>query len=51
MTAVGLVPDRALCEDLGDPPPDWLHLSGNCAFVHDIVDSVTEEALTLGTAL
>ena len=51
VTAVGLVPDRALCEGLGDPPPDWLHLSGNCDFVHDIVDSVTQEALALGAAL
>ena len=51
VTAVGLVPDRALCAGLGDPPPDWLHLSGNCAFVHDIVDSVTEEALALGAEL
>ena len=53
VTAVGLVPDRALLEGLpgSDPLPDWLHVSGNCDYVHDIVDSVTKEALILGAAL
>ena len=50
VTAVGLVPDRALCEGF-DLLPDWLHISGNCDYVHDIVDSVTKEALILGAAL
>ncbi len=53
ITAVGLVPDRALCRGLesGGALPDWLHLAGNCAFVHDIVDSVTAEAMALGAEL
>jgi NADPH-dependent 2,4-dienoyl-CoA reductase/sulfur reductase-like enzyme len=54
VTAVGLVPDRALCRSLLDSSgalPDWLRLSGNCDYVHDIVDSVTAEALALGRAI
>ena len=51
ITAAGLVPDRALLHPFGQTPLDWLHLSGNCDFVHDIVDSVTKEALALGASL
>ena len=53
VAAVGLIPDRALCAGLerGGALPDWLHLSGNCDYVHDIVDAVTKEALALGAAL
>ncbi len=50
VTAVGLIPDRALCRDVlidGQLPP-WLRLCGNCENVHDIVDSVTREAERLG---
>jgi len=53
VTAVGLLPDRALCRDVladGQLPP-WLRLCGNCESVHDIVDSVTREAERLGAAL
>jgi NADPH-dependent 2,4-dienoyl-CoA reductase/sulfur reductase-like enzyme len=49
ITAVGLVPDRTLLP-AGDIPP-WLHLAGNCDYVHDIVDAVTREALALGEKL
>ena len=49
ITAVGLVPDRTLLPG-GDVPP-WLHLAGNCDYVHDIVDAVTREALALGEKL
>ena len=57
LTALGLIPDRTLCRKLlsisesnADEPllPSWLHLCGNCESVHDIVDSVTREALILG---
>ena len=48
--AAGLIPDRALADRLtgGGPLPGWLKLCGNCDYVHDIVDSVTREALSLG---
>ena len=49
ITAVGLVPDRTLLP-VGDVPP-WLHLAGNCDYVHDIVDAVTREGLALGEKL
>ena len=50
VTAVGLVPERELALPLlrGASPPDWLALAGNCAHIHEIVDSVTVEALALG---
>ena len=53
ITAVGLVPDRALCQGLtpDGTPPDWLRLAGNCDCVHEIVDSVTKEGYALGRAL
>ena len=54
VTAVGLIPDRTLCRELATPEgalPKWLHLSGNCESVHDIVDSVTREAFALGDRL
>lgn len=31
--------------------PDWLILTGNCDYVHDIVDSVTTDALNLANVL
>lgn len=48
--AAGLIPDRALADRLtgGGPLPGWLKLCGNCDYVHDIVDAVTREALSLG---
>ena len=57
LTALGLIPDRTLCRKLIPATdintryprlPSWLHLCGNCESVHDIVDSVTKEALILG---
>ena len=52
LTALGLIPDRALCRSLaGDGPlPSWLRLCGNCDYVHDMVDSVIKEAASLGAA-
>lgn len=46
VTAVGLLPDTALAEGLGDQP--WLGLCGNCSRVHSIVDSAIEEARQTG---
>ena len=56
ITAVGLIPERELVDELlSDDPsaycPDWLHICGNAAFVHEIVDSVTAEAEELGNRL
>lgn len=48
VTALGLVPDRALCRGLGEP--DWLALLGNCAYVHDRVEGIIQEAGALGAA-
>ena len=50
VTAVGLIPDRALCRPLAEDGrlPDWLRLGGNCDFVHDMVDNVVKEAAALG---
>ncbi len=53
ITAAGLIPDRTLCRDLmpAGRLPDWLRLCGNCESIHDIVDSVTREAMALGASL
>ena len=52
VTAVGLIPERELAAPLlrDGAPPDWLALAGNCARIHEIVDSVTAQALALGEA-
>ena len=52
VTAVGLIPERELALPLlrGGTPPDWLAFAGNCDSIHEIVDSVTAEALALGAA-
>ena len=49
LTAIGMIPERELAEECFShtPLPDWLTLTGNCDFVHDIVDSITAEALRL----
>jgi len=49
VTALGLIPDRALCRGLAKDGvlPDWLLLRGNCDYVHDMVDSVVHEASRL----
>ncbi len=46
ITAVGLVPDQELVQDLEDL--NWVHLSGNCNRVHSIVDSAVSEASMVG---
>ena len=46
VTAIGLTPERTLVSRLGSP--DWLALCGNCARVHDIVDSAVSEAKETG---
>lgn len=49
VTALGLLPDRTLAPD--GTIPDWLHLCGNCDYIHDMVDRVAAEAASLGAAL
>lgn len=53
LTAIGMIPEKELAEECfpDTPLPDWLHLAGNCDYVHDIVDSVTAEAIKLGALL
>ena len=46
VTAVGLIPDRALVSDLGSPA--WLSFAGNCHHVHELVDSAVAEAASVG---
>ena len=48
LIAVGLRTEQELVEHLGNP--DWLHLCGNCSYVHPIVESVTEEGQQAGMA-
>lgn len=48
LIAAGLQPERELADPLEDP--DWLHLCGNCSYVHPIVESVTEEGRLAGIA-
>ena len=50
ITALGLIPEQELISDFleKDSLPDWLSLSGNCSFVHEIVDSVSAEAEKAG---
>ena len=47
LIAVGLVPDRELVGDLGDP--DWLSLCGNCNHVHPMVETVVKEGKQAGS--
>ena len=46
VTAVGLIPERALVCGLG--APDWLSFAGNCHHVHELVDSAVAEAASVG---
>ena len=48
LIAAGLRPDLSLIAELGSPP--WLHLCGNCHFVHAMVESVTAEGHRAGIA-
>ena len=46
VTALGLIPDRALVSTLG--APEWLSFAGNCHHVHELVDSAVAEAASAG---
>lgn len=48
LVAVGLLPDRELVLDLGNP--DWLHICGNCNRVHPMVEAVVKEGKLAGAA-
>ena len=48
LIAVGLVPDRELTADLGNPR--WLHICGNCNRVHPMVEAVVKEGKLAGIA-
>ena len=48
LTAIGLIPDTSLLqENFGETIPGWIIKTGNCDYVHDIVDTVTAEAMKL----
>ena len=53
LTAIGMIPEREAAGKLleGASLPDWFYLVGNCDHVHDIVDSVTSDALKLEAVL
>ena len=51
LTAFGLIPERALLAGLGDPPPGWLFLTGNCERIHDRIDLLVRESRDLGRTL
>lgn len=55
ITALGLIPDRALIKDICPTPdsnlPDWLHLCGNCESIHDFVDTVSAQGEQIGQAV
>lgn len=53
LTAIGMIPETELAGDCfqNDPLPEWLFMTGNCDYVHDIVDSVTADALRLQNVL
>ncbi len=53
ITALGLIPDRVLAEELeiNGNYLDWLYFCGNCESVHDIVDAVTIQAERLASEI
>lgn len=51
ITAVGLIPERELLRPFGSELPAWIHLCGNCDYVHEIVDTVTTQAEKLGAKI
>ena len=56
LTAVGLIPEQELVDELLTDSslasiPDWMHITGNADYVHEIVDGVTTEAEALGRSL
>ena len=46
LIAAGMVPDRELAADLGEP--DWLQICGNCNTVHPMVEAVVNEGTQAG---
>lgn len=50
ITSLGLIPDRELAEPLRTEKgfPEWIHFCGNADHVHEIADSVSQEAEKLG---
>jgi len=46
VTAIGLIPERELARNLGDP--EWLYYAGNCHRVHSIADSAAAEGEKTG---
>ena len=48
VTALGIVPERELLRPLGEPPPPWVFLCGNCRYIHRTVDTVSRQGETVG---
>lgn len=48
VTALGLIPERELLGPLGQQPPAWVHLCGNCEHVHRLVDTVSAQGRDAG---
>ena len=53
ITALGLLPDRSLAEDLVKEGgyPEWLHFCGNADYVHEIADGASAQGEKLGLEL
>ena len=47
IVSVGLIPEQELISNF-ESLPDWLRLCGNCDYVHEIVDTVTVQAESVG---
>lgn len=50
IVSVGLIPERELISGFSELP-DWLRLCGNCDYVHEIVDTVSMQAESVGRTL
>ncbi len=50
IVSVGLIPERELVSGFSELP-EWLRLCGNCDYVHEIVDSVTVQAESMGRSI
>ena len=53
VTALGLIPEQELLAPFQtqEKLPEWLHLCGNCDYVHKIVDTVTIQGEEIGSKL
>ncbi len=52
ITAIGLIPERETVRSVtADGTPPWLHYTGNCDYVHDFVDAVSQHAEALGSLI